>query len=135
MGIDERALHAEAEFLFRRIFDLSATAELTARYAQAHVLLEMEDSAATKHLLALVLRHDLDLESLEYVLRLRNPRNQLTRKIHILYYLAECDPRTLPVFYGSARTGVSKLSILMIPLRCGYAWLKGSYQLRRYRLA
>jgi hypothetical protein len=94
-------LRAEAEYLARRAFGVALRASDAVRYADANLVLGLGDGAgdgAQERLLRQAMTRHADVEALEFALRLSNRRNVVTRKLHVLAFLIESDPRYAPRF-------------------------------------
>lgn len=134
MTAEAERLEAEGAFLFEQLFHFAPGPRLAERYRLAHEQAGLADSRADRQLLERLLALRLDVEALEFVLRRRDRRNALTRKLLILYYLAECEPASLPLFQGAERRE-SPWRLLGLPLRAVWLQLRGLWQLRRHGLA
>jgi hypothetical protein len=89
-------LRTEAEYLARRAFGVALRASDAVRYADAVVVLGVakgDVDGSQERLLQQAIAQDADVEALEFALRLANRRNVITRKLHVLAFLIESDPR------------------------------------------
>ncbi len=78
---------------------------------------------------------DLDLEAIEYFLRMRYGRNQLTQRFQILSFLAESRSEYYD-FYVNEEFCRSKalLKLIYLAMRSAGKLLKGMYLTKRYHL-
>lgn len=89
-------LRTEAVFLARRAFGFELRASDAVRYAEANVVLGIchgDADGSQERLMRRAIAQDSDVEALEFALRLSNRRNVFTKKLHVLAFLIESDPR------------------------------------------
>ena len=100
-------LRAEAVFLARRAYGVDLRPTDAARYADANLVLGIdaaEADGAHERLLRQAIARDADIEALEFALRLSNKRNLITRKLHVIAFLIESDPRFASRFLSDTRS-------------------------------
>lgn len=115
----------EAELLFTSFIGKGRPPEaLVRRYDEALRALEIPEHAPTSALVASQVR----LTSAEFVLRLRHPRNGLTRRALILATLAESTAEELK----QAAPLRAWLSLCAAPLAAAWRYVVGSAQLWWY---
>ena len=79
---------------------------------------------------------DADLEAMEFALRLSNRRNVFTRKLHVLAFLIESDPRYVGRFLNDTpRRAGAFLSLGGHTLRAVWKLVRGRWLLRRLAAA
>lgn len=129
-------LEAEARHLYRRLFGGEATAEVAQRYVEAHERFSFVETEPELALVRAVVQRGLNVEAVEYVLRLRHKDNVLSRKVAVLHYLAECRPELFGLFLNT-RPGLARgaCSLLLALARVPLLYLVGRFQARRHGLA
>jgi hypothetical protein len=128
-------LYSEADYLHRCFFGEPADEMLLDRYARAHDRYGIE-GGQDLWLMKMVMTHYLDAEAVEYVLWLKNRNNLLTRKVEILHFLAECQPRHSTVFFNDKDKGLNAWLDIMRVLTDTLRYLVvGRKLVRRYGLA
>ena len=134
--IRRRELHREAHYLYRCFFNGYSDVVLQDRYAKAHELYGMTENKIERRLMYNLQTFHLDAEAVEYVLRLKDRDNILTRKVGILHFLVECGTIRHDSFFNSRDAGpmvwLYLLGALGNTVRC---FLKGHILVRRYGLA
>ncbi|MCI0470312.1 MAG: hypothetical protein L0Y73_01485 [Candidatus Aminicenantes bacterium] len=121
----------EAEYFYREIFSAPVPAHIEEKYIAANLAkLPHHD----ERIRTLVLKK-ADIEAVELAWRFKEPRNMLTKKIHILVYLAETDPANFPRFFNTKkRRFVSFILLSWHFIRTAGKLMKGKFLLGRYRL-
>lgn len=125
-------LFGEGERLYDVLFGGPAPGEITATYARACLLL-----LPTQEQQSLVLppRSRSAVEALEFASRRADPGNSLTRRMHIMLYIAEADPRHFDTFIPQRSQRLSAWPYLGFHLlRSLGLLLKGTWLRRRYPL-
>jgi hypothetical protein len=93
LSADAEELIREGAYLSRRVFGVEPPPQLLERYVRANHTLLGEGRTTESSPLAQALRHmvsaRLDVEALEFALRLRQRSNLVTQKVHLLSYLIE----------------------------------------------
>jgi len=119
--------------MFYRFFFLDpAPPEVVDRYVSANFHC-FGDSVADPAADAVV-RHRLDPEAVELVMR-SHGSSLLTRKIQILFYLAEVRADHYPHFAASGESLSGAILCMSVSVfRSGWKFVKGQYLVRRYRL-
>lgn len=127
------ALEAEARYFHERLFRQPPDELTISRYAAAHV--ELFPGAANPAWIDRIIERRLDPEAVEFALRRRGCGRELTRKLHILCYLAEVRAAYLPQFVNFRRSR-SRAWFSLIAAALGAAWklLKGEISVRRHGL-
>lgn len=125
-------LAAEAESFYRTLFGAPAPPAVTERYIAANVHCFGTDFADP--VTSVVVRRGLDPEAVEFALRLRGS-TPLTRKLQILFYLAEVRSENYDYFVSRGESlPAAVLALFGSILRSVWKFLKGQYLVRRYRL-
>jgi hypothetical protein len=129
MKID--ALSEEARYFYKKIFSAPIPLPIEEKYIAANLAkLPQSDERIRK----LVLKK-ADIEAVELAWRFKTPRNILTKKIHILIYLAETYPANFPLFFNTKKSRfVSFILLSWHFIRSAVKLLKGRFLLGRYRL-
>ncbi len=78
-------LGAEAQYFHGAFFSRPLDAEVVDRYIRATLHCGLGQDAVCEK----ILHHALDVEAIEFALRVRGRGSELTRKIQILFYLVE----------------------------------------------
>lgn len=134
--IRRRELRREANYLYRCFFKDSADGVLLDRYARAHERYGIKENKMEQQIMYKLQSLFLDAEAVEYILRLKDRGNILTRKTEILHFLAECEPTRSGDFFNSRDVGLRAWLYLIGALghtvRC---FVKGCILVRRYSLA
>ncbi|MBN1196613.1 MAG: hypothetical protein JXA62_04330 [Candidatus Aminicenantes bacterium] len=119
--------------MYRVLFKESAPAGITAAYARAcRRLLPKRE----QHSLDLPPRSRPAVEALEFAWRLADPGNSLTRRMHIMLYLTEANPRHFDTFVPQRSRRLSAWPCLAFHLLRSVGLLvKGVWLRRRYPLA
>ena len=108
ISITEESLETEVQLLHQLLFRTHAKKEIVENYFKAHQIhseamtTASETGLLTQKKLNSLLKMNIDLIALEAFLRLKNSKNILTKKIHILFYLTEVDP-DYSLFYSNHR--------------------------------
>lgn len=124
-------LSEEAEYFYKKVFSAPAPRQIVEKYIAANLKKIPEPHRGIRDL---ILRK-ADIEAIEMAWRFKSPRNVLTKKIHVLIYLAETTPENFPVFINSK----NKRFFSFIVLACQFVrsigkFIKGKFLLKRYRL-
>ena len=124
-------LSEEAEYFHKRVFSSPASRRIVEKYVSANL---KKIPGQHRGIRDLILRK-ADIEAVEMASRFKSPRNVLTKKIHILIYLAETTPENFPVFINTK----NKRFFSFIALACHLVrsigkFIKGIFLLKRYRL-
>lgn len=129
-------LHSEARYLYRCFFKDSVDVVLLDRYARAHEIYGIKENEMDRRIMYKLQSLHLDAEAVEYVLRLKNRGNILTRKVEILHFLAECESNRSGDFFNSRDVGLKAWLYLFRALgRTIRCFVKGRILVRRYGLA
>jgi len=132
----QEELIREGGFLFRKLFGDVAEAPLLPLYVAAHEALNLQVDPRFRRLLTVIIDHNLDALSIEYVLRLRVGENLLSTKIAILCYLAESSNTHWRRFWSeSANVTACLFIIVRIFFEIPFRYLKGNILVRRYDFA
>lgn len=100
-------LRTEAVYLARRAFGVELRATDAARYADATAVLAIARSDrddAQDRVLRQAVSRNADVEALEFAWRLLDRRNVVTRKLHVIAFLIESDPRYVRRFLNDTRS-------------------------------
>lgn len=129
-------LRREAHYLYRCFFKDSADVALLDRYVKAHEHYGIKENKKDQHVMRKLKLLNIDAEAVEYVLRLRDRNNILTRKTEILYFLAECESIRSGDFFNSQDAGLKAWLHLIGALGdTVLCFLKGCILVRRHDLA
>lgn len=128
-GIDAR-LEQEARALYGLLLKREPDSGLIGRYIKANQVLFVPEAMPD---FSELVKCGVDLEALEFAWRLKNNKNPLTSKLHIMIYLAEARPENFNVFFNSRDRRLKALLILGWHFaRSLYKGLKGMVLLRRW---
>lgn len=127
------SLAEEARYLHACLFH-GAPDELTIhRYAAAHR--EVFPNAQDPPWISRIVERRLDAEAIEFALRRRGRGRELTRKLQILCYLAECRATFLPQFVNLHRSrSRAWFALAAATLGAGWKLCKGELAIRRHGL-
>ena len=132
------ALQDGAMYVARHVFGVALRPTDAVRYARAHEALGLDRGADASQidLLRRAMAQDADLEAMEFALRLSNRRNVFTRKLHVLAFLIESDPRYVGRFLNDTpRRAGAFLSLGGHTLRAVWKLVRGRWLLRRLAAA
>ncbi|MFC2166795.1 hypothetical protein ACFLQZ_02400 [Acidobacteriota bacterium] len=129
-------LKSEARALHRSVFNADIPQEVSEKYMRAHDYYLLE--ATEKDLLWMkrTLQRGLDLEALEFALRIIKKKHILVKKIKILVYISESFCAYYSTFVNERPQRGKAFALLSYHLiRSAYKFLKGSFLLLllRYR--
>lgn len=121
----------EAEYFYKKIFSAPIPLHIEEKYIAANLAkLPQHD----ERIRTLILKK-ADIEAVELAWRFKAPRNILTKKIHILIYLAETNPANFPLFFNTKKRRLVSFILLSGHfIRSAGKLLKGKFLLGRYRL-
>jgi hypothetical protein len=119
----EQELQEEAIFIYKKFFCQEPDTTLIEWYIRANLHFKIPPSALLKD----IIQRDRDLEAAELVFRRKNPHNILTRKIHIIIYLAETDPKNYQTFINTNKKSFLTASTILFfsAIQSVYKLLKG----------
>ncbi len=121
----------EAEYFYMKMFSAVPPLSILEKYRKANLALLEEQNEKIK----LLVLKKADIEAIEFAWRLKSPTNFLTKKIHILLYLAETTPENFDRFYNlKTRKTKTWFMLFFHSLRTVYKLLKGKILLKRYKL-
>jgi hypothetical protein len=132
------ALRDEAIYMARQVYGVALRPADAIRYAEAHAALGLDRGADAAHLQLLrrAIADGADVEALEFALRLSNRRNVLTKKLHVLAFLIESDPRYVGRFLNdSPRRARAFVSLGGHTLRGAWKLVRGRWLLKRLAAA
>lgn len=130
MDLDSETLRAEVAYFHRRLFGAPVPQAVSDQYVLAHSHVNPEAGAPRVNVSAIVER-DLDVEAIEWYLRLRLGPNPLTRKLQILFYLVEVRPAYYRLFAETRPSWFKALARLAGALfSSAVKWLIGFFQVR-----
>src|SRR5206468_3738924 len=116
-------------------FRFAADPLLIERYVQANLRCLASLSDQESRMVREVVLRRLDPEAIELALRLRRPKNALTQKLQILFYLVEVRSRYLSLFVNDRDRFLRALSEMVWSLfRTFWKFMKGSRLIRRHSL-
>jgi hypothetical protein len=116
---DTANLIQEAEYFYQKIFAAPVPRPILEKYIAAN---RKKMPRPDERIRNLVLKK-ADIEAVEMAWRFKSPRNVLTKKIHILIYLAETTPENFSLFFNTKNKRFSSFIVL-----------KGKFLLKRYNL-
>ncbi len=128
-------LKAEADALHRVLFGRPVPEDLARRYVDANLSWLGQAPPALPISVDTIFRRRLDLEAVEFALRLRERNNPLTRKMHTLCYLAEVRSENYAIFVQQKNRFLTALATLvLLSFRSLYKLVKGTYLVWRFRV-
>jgi len=133
MSEDRSFLEREARILYRILLGAEPPSRILERYVDANRRQFGKEASGE---MRKIFDRRCDVEALEFAWRLKDPRNPLTSKMHIMIYLAEAQPETFEAFFNTRSRRV--LPWLILPwqfLRSVYKGFKGWILLKRWKLA
>jgi hypothetical protein len=126
----------EARFFYGRLFNIDASIELVERYEKACAgIVPSWNSLLVREKIAKIIKHQLDLEAIEFFLRLQKGDNPITHRVNVLCYIIETTPQYYVRFHNEVNCSI-KVFIAMV----GYVFrslvklIKGAYLVWRYEL-
>ena len=129
-----QTLRKEARYLHSCFFPKDLPAEVVDRYVAAN----MQYCGPSGGLMETIVARNLDAEAIELVLRSRESRGVLTKKIRILFYLLEVRSEYYPAFLGRAGKNEPRfcavMGLLYGVLQTAAKYLKGAYLVRKHGL-
>ncbi len=123
----------EAVYFHLRLFGAVPDPQVVSRYqaANAHLF----GAAFSTPTVTRVLQRRLDAEAVEFVLRLRDRENVLTKKFQILLYVVESRSAYFEHFVNVRRMPIRACLLLVTAAtRAGWLLLKGGFLVWRHRL-
>jgi hypothetical protein len=132
---DADALVEEVKYFHRRVFKSDPEPDTIRRYAAANLLCLSALPSNRSTLIRKLVSKKIDVEAVEVVWRLRDPRNPLTLKFQILCYLAEVKSRHMPRFVNLKPGFFRGVAHLMLSTTWGLIKLaKGRFLIWRHGL-
>ncbi len=134
--ISEDTLLREADHLHRIFFGGPVPPQIAERYVQANWKCFPAVDQRSAERIARIVDARLDAEAVELVLRVRRRDSVLTRKIQILFYLAEVRAAYYSKFVNE-QPGLPHAAAALAGsvLKTGYLYAKGLFLIWRHRLA
>lgn len=127
------SLTEEAHYFHLSLFHRPPDALTVSRYAAAHR--GLFPNAQDPPWIARIVHRRLDPEAIEFALRRRGLGRELTRKLQILCYLAECRSAYLPRFVNLHRSRWRAWAALAAAtFGAGWKLCKGELAIRRHGL-
>lgn len=129
-------LNKEIEYINSSLFDGGLSPDIVSNYldAQSYVFCSPL-SSEQENLIIKIVTNKLDIEAIEYFLRLKKNNNILTKKLHILSYLIESNRDYNALFINDKNKFVTGFMVLVYySFRSCFLLLKGFYQCKRYQL-
>ena len=127
----EEYLSDEAEYFYRYLFSESADKNTVDKYIQANLKFLPQPEEGIRRLVTA----RADIEAAELAWRYLSADNPLTRKIHIMLFLAETTPANYSKFFSEKNSRFTALvSLSYHTLRSVLKILKGKYLMKRWRL-
>ncbi len=127
-------LAIEADYLCSFLFGRRATSNMKVRYVNAHTVLSELNRQDSGGLMRTIVDQGLDLEAVEFALRRKEP--VIGWKVHLLVYLAECEPDNLHSFVNTRRTPPTAVLTCLVGegFRSIWKYFKGWLLVRRHKL-
>ena len=131
----EEELIREVTFFHQCYFKTRLAEEVIERYITANrQVLPPADEPSAKMLNELVSRK-LDIEAVEFVLRLKNRENLLSKKLQILFFLLEVRRDYIFYFFCFKRGKIQAIAGILSAVMLSIGkYVKGSYLLWRHKL-
>lgn len=124
-------LTQEAEYFYRTIFSAPIPRPILEKYIAAN----RKKMPGPDERIGKLVSKKADIEAVEMAWRFKSPRNVLTKKIHILVYLAETTPENFPLFFNTKNRRFFSFIVLAGHfLRSVAKFIKGTFLLKRYNL-
>lgn len=139
VAIEPAYLRNEAEGVFRAFFREDPPARILDAYVKAHEFcFDADDVSALlrfRDWFRAAQKQEVDLEALEFAMRLGDSNNLFTAKVRMLLYLLEADGSFFNHFHNDQKTTlVAYLELLSRISRSLWKGAKGFFLVRRYRL-
>jgi hypothetical protein len=132
---NDEMLEREAEHFHACFFREALHRDVVKRYVAANRACIPFVDAETVSSIEKILSYGLDVDAVEYGLRLKNRENALTKKIQILFFLIEVRSKYFDCFFNRKterlRAVAGMFSAVMLT---AYKFIKGRYLVRRYGL-
>ena len=126
-------LSREAEFFHQAIFGRPVPQDIREAFVSANQLLLKDTSKVTPVKIDSILERSLDVEAIEFALRLKDPQNLLTKKLLILCYLAESRSAYFSTFVNEEHQPARAfIKLSLTTFRSVYKLLKGHLLIRIY---
>ncbi len=123
-------LEKEVIYLYKKIFGEFPSQIIIKEYIKANNLLLSEQERLK---LKEIILKKADIEAIEIASRIKFKNNLLTKKIHILMYLAETIPQNFETFISVKNRRIfSFIDLTYNFVRTIYKFLKGMILLKRY---
>lgn len=128
-------LEHEAVYFHGCFFNEQLDQDVINKYADAsRICLPVVDSQSARTI-EIILVNGLDVEAIEYALRLKNRDNVLTKKLQILFFLIEVRSRYTGYFFNWKKARLNAMaSIFYSIILTAYKYVKGSHLIRKYDL-
>ena len=108
---DDLWLNEEVIYLYKNIFKKHPCQTIIKEYVRANrKLLPPAETNSLKHIIA----QKADFEAIELAWRFKNANNPLTKKIHILMYIAETSPENYEIFLNTKNKQIISLGYLSL---------------------
>ena len=131
-----KRLQQEACYLYPFFFGCCPDPQVIKRYVLAHAHFKIDEADAECKVMETLMKQRLNAEAVEFLLRLRNRENSLTRKVAVLHYIAECRPE-LHALFVNERPGFLRglFEVFGGMLRTVLLFVVGYIQVKRFGLA
>ncbi len=124
-------LEKEVIYLYKKIFGEFPPRIIIKEYIRANNFLLSEEERLK---LKVIILKKVDVEAIEMASRLKFANNLLTRKIHILIYLAETIPQNFETFISIKNRRIfAFINLAYNFVRTIYKFVKGKFLLNRYK--
>jgi hypothetical protein len=121
----------EAEYFYQKIFSAPVPRSILEKYIAAN----REKMPRPDERIGKLVLKKADIEAVEMAWRFKSPRNVLTKKIHILIYLAETTPENFSLFFNTKNRRFFSFILLTAHfMRSVGKFIKGKFLLKRYNI-
>ncbi len=128
-------LEREAIYFHSCFFDEELSQDVVRRYIEANRRFLAAGDERSRNMIDTVILHRLDVESVEYALRLKEKDNILTKKIQVLFFLIEVRSRYFGYFYNCEKATLrAGVELCIACIMTVYKFIKGKYLIWRYDL-
>lgn len=134
-GQNDITLEREAQYLHDHFFSEKIHREVLSRYVEANRRCLPYVDTQSAGMIDKIVSCELDVEAIEFVLRLKKRDNFLTRKIEILFFLVEVRSQYFGYFFNCKEDMLSAIRSLIISIMTTpYKYVKGKYLSWKYKL-
>ncbi len=132
---EDKELELEARCFHDHLFREKLHQEIIVRYTAANRAYVPHVDSQTASMMAKIVSHGLDVEAIEYVLRLKKKDNVLTKKVQILFFLVEVRSQYFDYFFNRKKARLKAAGGIVFSVTMTiYKFIKGKYLIWRYDL-